>query len=503
MPDVSQMSNSDLLQEYAQGSEAAFTELVQRQVNLVYSAALRQVGNGAQAEEIVQAVFIILARKAAGLRPNTVLEAWLYETTRLTALSFLRSERRRQFREQEAYMQSTLNEESASDATWNQIAPLLDEAVAHLGKKDREAVVLRFFKEKNLRDVAAALNVTEAAAQSRVHRALEKLHRYFSKRGVSSTTAIIAGQMSSRSLQAAPVGLAKAVSAVALTKGVAVSTSTLTLIKGALKLMAWTQAKTVVVIGVGVLLTVGTTAIVATKIEKARPTGAAALYEQIWAHPNSDSVPLIEKAPPAIIIRPTRYPDNGGGIWAPDGKGVWVNGDVSSLVDIAYNWGAQRTIFPDNLPSGNYDMIETLPSGQNTPALKAEIEKQFGVTAHTEIRNTKVLLLAVAEAAKLGAHRASGRNAQIYMTGNRQTQNLYMKAVPLSGITSALEGYILSPLEAQADWPGHYDLSFQWPTRLGTSHEREAFLRDKLSQFGLVLIATNMPIEMLIVEKAQ
>lgn len=267
--------------------------------------------------------------------------------------------------------------------------------------------------------------------------------------------------------------------------------------------MAWTQAKTVVVIGVGVLLTAGTTAIVATKIEKARPTGAAAIYEQIWAQPNSYSVPLIEKAPPAMIIRPTRYPNSGGGIWAPDGKGVWVNGDVSSLVDIAYNWGAQRTIFPDNLPSGNFDMIETLPSGQNTPALKAEIEKQFGVTAHTEIRDTKVLLLAVADAAKLQTHRASGRNAQIYMNGNSQTQNLYMKNVPLSGITSALEGYILSPLEAQPDWPGHYDVDLQWPTRLGTSHEREAFLRDKLSQFGLVLIATNMPIEMLVVEKAQ
>lgn len=133
----------DLLRDYARnGSEEAFAELVQRHIALVYSAALRHVGNAAQAEEITQAVFIILARKAAGLRPATILEGWLYETTRLTSLSFLRGERRRQFREQEAYMQSTL-QESADESLWNQLAPLLDEAMSRLGKKDRDAVVLQ------------------------------------------------------------------------------------------------------------------------------------------------------------------------------------------------------------------------------------------------------------------------------------------------------------------------------------------------------------------------
>ncbi len=255
MPDAGDM---ELLRDYdRQGSEDAFAELVQRHINLVYSAALRHVGIATQAEEITQAVFIILARKAAGLRLDTILEGWLHETTRLTALSFLRGERRRQFREQEAYMQSTL-QESADVSVWNQLAPLLDEAVSRLGKKDRDAVMLRFFKGKSLREVATALKVNEAAAQRRVLRALEKLRKFFTKHGVSSTTAIIAGAISTNSVQAAPVALAKSVTVVALTKGVAASASTLTLIKGALTVMAWTKAQTAIVVGVAVVLATGT-----------------------------------------------------------------------------------------------------------------------------------------------------------------------------------------------------------------------------------------------------
>jgi len=248
----------ELLRDYdRQGSEAAFAALVRRHVGLVYSAALRHAGIAAHAEEITQAVFIILARKAAGLRLDTVLEGWLYETARLTALSFRRGERRRQFREQEAYMQSTL-QETADASTWNDLAPLLDEAMARLGNNDRDAVVLRFFKDKTLREVAAALKVNEMAAQRRVHRAVEKLRQYFTKRGIMLPAAVLTAAISGNSVQAAPVGLAKTISAVAIAKGAAASASTLTLIKRALKIMAWTNAKTAVVVGAVILLAGGT-----------------------------------------------------------------------------------------------------------------------------------------------------------------------------------------------------------------------------------------------------
>src|SRR5450432_2005138 len=113
--------DSSLLRRYAEGnSDEAFAALVTRHINLVHSVALRQVSNPGSAEEITQVVFIILARKAAQLRHDKALSSWLFQTTRLTASNFIRSESRRHRREEEAYMQSVLNE-TGGDA-WPKIA---------------------------------------------------------------------------------------------------------------------------------------------------------------------------------------------------------------------------------------------------------------------------------------------------------------------------------------------------------------------------------------------
>ena len=155
-------------------------------------------------------------------------------------------------------MQSSLSE--PTPAFWDQIAPLLEDAMGCLGETERNAVVLRFFKNKTGHEVAATLQLSEAAAYKRVSRALEKLRRYFARRGVTVTATIIAGAVAANSVQAAPAGLA-ITAAAAAAKGAAVSSSTLAVIKATLKLLAWAQLQTAVVVTVAVVLGAGTTTV--------------------------------------------------------------------------------------------------------------------------------------------------------------------------------------------------------------------------------------------------
>lgn len=204
-----------LVREYAQSnSEKAFAALVSRHVNLVYSVALRQVRDSHLAEEVTQGVFIILAGKAKSLSPKTILSGWLCRTARYVSANTLSIQRRRQSREQEAHMQSILNEPDSD--VWTQLAPHLDEALNSLGEKEHDAVVLRFFDGNELKQVGAAMGTSEDAARMKVNRGLEKLRGFFTKRGITLSTTVIAGAIAVNSVQVAPAGIAATITAAAL-----------------------------------------------------------------------------------------------------------------------------------------------------------------------------------------------------------------------------------------------------------------------------------------------
>ncbi len=217
------MMNTDdrsLLREFAERhSQEAFAALVNRHVNLVYSAALRQVRSRPLAEEVAQSVFADLARNARRLKPDTVLSAWLYRVAHRTAVDFVRKESRRQRREHQAVEIAGM---SSSD--WTNIEPLLDEAMQNLDETGRAAVLLRYFENQSLREVGEKLGISDDAAQKRVSRAVERLREFFAKRGVAVGAGALVAGISANAVEAAPAGLAAAISATASAAAIATIT---------------------------------------------------------------------------------------------------------------------------------------------------------------------------------------------------------------------------------------------------------------------------------------
>ncbi len=250
-------SDAQLLRQYAErGDESAFAELVARHAGLVYSAALRQVDSPDLARDITQNVFTDLARKARSvggkLSEQSSLVGWLYRGARFEALNFRRDALRRQSRERQAMEQLIPNPDSAPE--WDRLRPLLDEAMAGLGDADRDAVLLRYFKNHSLREVGVVLGVSDDAAQKRVSRAVERLREFFARRGVTVGASGLVVVISANAVQSAPVGLAVAISTAAVLAGTALQSSTAI---AATKVVAMTTLQKTI-IGATLAVAVGT-----------------------------------------------------------------------------------------------------------------------------------------------------------------------------------------------------------------------------------------------------
>jgi RNA polymerase sigma factor (sigma-70 family) len=207
-----------LLRRYAEeGSEAAFTELVRRHVDLVYGAALRRTGGDPhRAADVAQQVFVALARDARKLSRHAVLGAWLHTATRNAALNLMISAQRRQARELQALALNPAFANDGASPDWDRVRPVLDAAIDELPEADRAAVVLRFLERRAFAEIGAALQVSEDAARMRTDRALDKLRAALARRGITSTAAALGAIVSSQPLVSAPAGLATALASASL-----------------------------------------------------------------------------------------------------------------------------------------------------------------------------------------------------------------------------------------------------------------------------------------------
>ena len=212
------MDAAELLRLFVEDrSQEAFTELVRGNLDLVYSAALRQLdGDSHRAQEAAQAVFTDLARKAPSLSRHTALTGWLYTSTHFAAAKLRRTEQRRQALEREASIMNELTATAESAANWEKLRPVLDGVMHELNARDREAVLLRYFEQRSFAEVGDHLGLGENAARMTVERALDKLSGLLARRGVNSTAAALALALTGELGAAAPAGLVTTISTGAL-----------------------------------------------------------------------------------------------------------------------------------------------------------------------------------------------------------------------------------------------------------------------------------------------
>jgi len=244
------MDDTQLLRTYIEnGSEQAFERVVERHIQLVHSAALRQCdGDTRRAEEVTQMVFTDLARKAERLKNHPLLIGWLHRSTRLASNNLRRSEQRRRQLEQAFACDNALSSTAEPPVDWEQIRPWIDEALDKLNQSEREAVLLRFFENLSFDEIGRLLGIADNTARMRVSRALTKLHSSLSRKGLRSSWAALGLALGAHSVGAVPPGLA---TSVARTSFAQAGTTTGAALAGGLFLMSKFQ------IGLLSILTLG------------------------------------------------------------------------------------------------------------------------------------------------------------------------------------------------------------------------------------------------------
>ncbi|HUR44661.1 MAG TPA: TIGR03435 family protein [Candidatus Saccharimonadales bacterium] len=448
--------------------------------------------------QLTQSVFVILARKSGQLGKKVILAGWLCRTARLSAVTFIRSEIRRTRREQEAHMQNLRNESDAE--VWPQIAPLLDTAMAGLSEADHDAIALRFFDGKSMREIGAALGGSEDAAKIRVSRAVEKLRSFFTRRGIVCTSEVLTSAISASSVQAAPAVLAKTATAVAMAKGATASISTLNLVKGALKMMAWTQIKTPIVLSAVVLILAGTTI----GVMKSKADEKA---DESWRSA-SLSPQRLAQAEPQVKILPTKFQPPVHQMWTLDTtKWAGINVPAREILRAAYRCGPGRIIFRGTEPQEKYDFISTLPLGTEI-ALQFELKKTLGLTGRWENVETNILVLKMQSP---DASEWKPSSNKPYDFGNLTGGHIHCVGEPLSGkprmpprgLTKHLERIFEMPIVDETGLNGSYKIDLRWKVERDSNANQESVKQALINQLGLELVLVRKTVEMLVVEKLQ
>ncbi len=199
-------TDGDLLERYVVARDAAaFETLVRLHGPMVWGVCRRVLGHAHDAEDAFQAVFLVLARRAASVWPRERVGAWLYGVARRTALGLRRSMARRRQKERDA---AALPRPVGGDDAFAELRPVLDEEVGRLPERYRAALVLCDLEGKTRKEAAEQLGWPEGTVASRQARARALLARRLARRGMTpgGLAALLAGEASA----APPAGLVAA-----------------------------------------------------------------------------------------------------------------------------------------------------------------------------------------------------------------------------------------------------------------------------------------------------
>lgn len=399
------------LRDYADtGSQQAFARVVERHVDLVYSAAMRHARDHHLAQDITQAVFLALAAKARQLRNETALAPWLIVATRYAALNAVKSARRRERHEQKAAaMKQQVLPESES---WNELSGELDAALVALSSKDRRAIILRYLEGRPVEEVAGLLGISAEAARQRVHRALARMREFLGSRGVEVAASALGPTILAKGVIKAPPDVSSAVTQT-IQSATGASVSTLSIAKGALTAMAWTKAKAAVISAAAVLLLAGgTTAVV--KLARPKTTQTIVLpaaSTQPTSAPASDYVlspgevlarvvnpggaqrkallgPFGDRNPTSIVVEYDGKPTLQSQTYSST-PGQSLEGLLTSVVGLStFDFEGPRDLLNWEI-SGDWVVRPHASVDQRMAALESVLRQQSGRKFHFEKRKVK------------------------------------------------------------------------------------------------------------------